>query len=89
VNRMRSDLSAELLAVYKKVADENEGKWFALKPNGELLAVAKDDRELWKKIRKQLNRKVIDGIDLIIGYSQTKKEREAMCLLPLVSMKKV
>jgi len=82
-------LSVKLLAKYKKAADENEGKWFALKPDGELLAVAKDDRELWKKICKQLNRKVIDEIDLIIGYSQTKKERESMCLLLLISTKEV
>ncbi|MDH5754281.1 MAG: hypothetical protein OEY95_03620 [Candidatus Bathyarchaeota archaeon] len=82
-------MPAELLAKYKKTVEENEGKWFALKPDGELLAVAKDEKRLWKKIHKQLDRKVIEAIDLIIGYSQTKKERETMCLLPLISTKEV
>ena len=84
-----SMLSSNLLAHYDKVESENEGKWFALKPNGDLVAVAKNSRSLWKKIRNKLNKKVIEEIDLMIGYSQTKEEREMACLLPLVSMNAV
>lgn len=79
-------LSGSLLTQYNKTVSENEGKWFALKPDGELIAVAKDSRKLWKKIHRKLSKNVIEEIDLIIGYSQTKKEREMVCLLPLVSM---
>ena len=78
-------LSGNLFACYAKAASENEGKWFALKPDGDLVAVAKDSKSLWKKIRSKLDKKVIEEIDLVIGYSQTKKEREMACLLPLVS----
>lgn len=81
-----SMLSSNLLVRYDKVASENEGKWFALKPNGDMVAVAKNSRSLWKKIRKKLNKEVIEEIDLMIGYSQTKEEREMACLLPLASM---
>ena len=84
--RDENNLQISLLAQYDKVARENEGKWFALTPDGELLAVAKDNKKLWKKIRKKLSQKIIEEIDLIIGYSQTKEEREMSCLLPLLSM---
>lgn len=78
-------LPINLLAYYNEAASKNEGKWFALKPDGDLVAVAKDSRSLWKKIRRKLDQKVIEEIDLVIGYSQTKEEREMACLLPLVS----
>jgi len=80
-----SMLSSNILAHYDKAVTENEGRWFALKPNGDLIVVAKNSRSLWKKIRKKLNKGVIEEIDLMIGYSQTKEEREMACLLPLVS----
>jgi hypothetical protein len=82
-NRM---LSNNLLVHYDKVASQNEGKWFALMPNGELVAVAKNSRSLWKKIRKKLDKKIIEETDLMIGYSQTKEERETACLLPALSI---
>ena len=84
--RGESKLLSSLLLQYNKIARQNEGKWFALKRDGELLAVAKDNKKLWKKIRKKLSDKVIEEIDIIIGYSQTKEEREMACLLPFLLM---
>ena len=67
-----------LLARYDDVARMNEGKWFALSRDGELLAVASSERHLWSKIRQKLRGK---EIDVVIGYSQTEEERKTACLL--------
>jgi len=74
---MRVDVSL-LLARYDDVARMNEGKWFALSRDGELLAVASSERRLWSKIRRKLRGK---EIDVVIGYSQTEEERKTACLL--------
>lgn len=71
------DISS-LLARYNDVAKRNEGKWFALSRDGELLAMATSERRLWSKIRKMLGEK---DIDVVIGYSQTEQERKTACLL--------
>jgi len=70
-----------LLNVYQRVASENEGKWFGITRDGELLAIANNDDRLWKKIRKKMRQRDMQKIDMIIGYSQTKKEKETACLL--------
>jgi len=67
-----------LLTRYDDVARMNEGKWFALSHDGELLAVASSERRLWSKIRQKLRGK---EIDVVIGYSQTEEERKTACLL--------
>jgi len=74
-----------LFARYDEVARQNEGKWFALSRDGELLAVATSQRRLWRRIRERFGEK---DVDVVIGYSQTKEERETACLLvfPLMSV---
>jgi len=76
---------AALLARYEDVARANEGRWFALSRDGELLAVASSERRLWSKIRRRLSGK---EIDVVIGYSQTVEERKTACLLvcPLMNV---
>jgi len=69
---------SSLLARYDNVARRNEGKWFALSKDGDLLAVATSEGRLWSKIRKMLGEK---DIDVVIGYSQTEEERKTACLL--------
>ena len=75
-----------LLARYNEVARANEGKWFALSRDGELLAVASSERRLWSKVRRKLRGK---EIDVVIGYSQTVEERKTACLLVLPLMNEV
>lgn len=75
-----------LLARYDEVARMNEGKWFALSRDGELLAVASSERRLWSKIRRKLSGK---EIDVVIGYSQTEEERRTACLLASQLMNEV
>jgi len=67
-----------LLARYNEVARANEGRWFALSHDGELLAVASSEKRLWSKIRRKLGGK---EIDVVVGYSQTPEERKTACLL--------
>jgi len=69
---------SSLLTRYEEVSRANEGKWFALSPDGELIAVASSERRLWSKIRRKLSGK---EIDVVIGYSQTAEERKTACLL--------
>jgi len=67
-----------LSARYDEVARANEGKWFALSRDGELIAVASSEGRLWSKVRRKLRGK---EIDVVIGYSQTVEERKTACLL--------
>jgi len=69
---------SSLLSRYDEVARANEGRWFALSRDGELLAVASSEKRLWSKIRRKLAGK---EIDVVIGYSQTAEERKTACLL--------
>jgi len=69
---------SSLLARYDEVARVNEGRWFALTRDGEVIAVASSERRLWSKIRRKLAGK---EIDVVIGYSQTAEERKTACLL--------
>jgi len=69
---------SSLMACYDEVARVNEGRWFVLSREGELLAVASSERCLWSKIRRKLSGK---EIDVVIGYSQTEEERKNACLL--------
>ena len=69
---------SSLLARYDEVAVANEGKWFALSREGEILAVASSEKRLWSKLRRKLGAK---EIDVVIGYSQTAEERKTACLL--------
>jgi len=69
---------SSLLARYNEVAGANEGRWFALSRDGELLAVASSEKRLWSKIRMKLSGK---EIDVVVGYSQTPEERKTACLL--------
>jgi hypothetical protein len=75
-------METSLLLQYNKVAERNQGKWFALTSDGQVLAIATSNKKLWKKIREKLNKKELKELNVIIGYSQTKKERETACLLP-------
>jgi len=68
---------SSLMVRYDEVARVNEGKWFALGRDGELLAVASSEKHLWGKIRRKLSGK---EIDVVIGYSQTVEERRTACL---------
>jgi len=77
---------SSLMARYDEVAKVNEGKWFALIRDGELLAVASSEKRLWSKIRRELSGK---EIDVVIGYSQTKEERKTACLLVCPLMNEV
>jgi hypothetical protein len=70
------DLSS-LMARYDEVAKANEGRWFALSRDGELLAVSSSEKRLWSKIMRKLSGK---EIDVVIGYSQTEEERKTACL---------
>lgn len=72
---------SNLVALYRETERKNEGRWFALAPDGETIAVASTSGKLWKKIRRRYKGK---EVDLFIGYSQTKQERETACLLPLL-----
>jgi len=77
---------SSLMARYDEVAKVNEGKWFVLTRDGELLAVASSEKRLWSKIRRELSGK---EIDVVIGYSQTVEERKTACLLALSLMNAV
>jgi len=75
-------METSLLLQYNKIEKQNQGKWFALTSDGQVLAIASSNEKLWRKIREKLNKKELKELNVIIGYSQTKKEREAACLLP-------
>ena len=67
-----------LLQNIRKAEEKHEGKWIAMMPSGETLAVAKTDSKLWRKIHEKVGTK---NFDIIISYSQTAKERKSACLL--------
>jgi len=77
---------SSLMARYDEIARMNEGRWFALSCEGELLAVASSEKRLWSKIRRKLSGK---EIDVVIGYSQTAEERKTACLLVFPLMNEV